>query len=253
MMKLTILLLATMTIMPGLFAQNGHSPFRKNYARLGIQNIGKKLDATLSPGSNILKGNTGTTTGFVFEKGRIFYFIPASKAKRINAGLDWTILSITYNPSAKAWKDYIVANSSSYTTNDFEAKFVGSISTKIGPAISINPVQDLVIDLRGQASIGAYIIGPLYESTATGTDNAFYPYKEDVNASGIKKFTQYLSTTGIKPNVGATVRWRSVGLAVDYSPGKVKMNYTKRNNGVETTGTENVTLNSMQVKLNLTL
>ncbi|MFT4094357.1 MAG: hypothetical protein QM640_12025, partial [Niabella sp.] len=81
-----------------------------------------------------------------------------------------------------------------------------------------------------------YAMGPLYESVNSATEYVFYPYRENEDASDSGSITQYLSTTGIKPNFGATVRWRSIGLSADYSPGNVKMIYTTVNNGVETSG-----------------
>jgi hypothetical protein len=243
-------LLSLLLIFSATLTHAQRSPFRKGYTRLGIQTIGCSLDHSISPGDNILKGNTGAGIGFVLEKGHVFYFIPSSKARLINAGIDWTIFSITYNSSVKAWKDYSAVNSG-LSADDFTAKLIGSISTKIGPVVSVNPVQDLVIDLRVQASLGAYFVGPMYEPLNNNEDY-FYPYNDDADQTGFKKFTQYLSTTGIKPNIGLTARWRGIGLAADYSPGKVNMKYTEGNNNVETTGNAKVSLNSMQAKLSLT-
>lgn len=247
-MKPFTLLILLITIGNITLAQDGHSPFRKGYTRLGIQTLGGKLDNSLSPGNNIRRGNLGTGTGFVLERGRIFYFIPANKARFINAGIDWTIFSFTYNASAKQWDQYAAARSTG--GEDFAMPFVASASTKAGAVISLNPVQDLVIDLRGQASFGAYYIGPKYDPL-NDSDDYFYTYIDNAENSGIKKLTQYLATS-IKPNLGATVRWRGIGVAVDYSPGKTKMNYTQSENGTETTGTDKVSLNTMQVKLSLT-
>lgn len=231
-------------------AQNGRSPFRKRYTRLGIQTLGKDLDGALSPKDNMLSGNFGTALGFVFEKGHIFYFIAPDRAKLFNAGLDWTVLSLTYNNSANSWNNYS-ATATGYNKEDFTAKFAGSVATRLGPVLSVNPVQDLVLDLRLQALLGVYVLGPMYES-ASGND-AFYTYKEDASATGFKKITGYLSNTAIKPDVGVSVRWRAIGIAMDYAPGKVNAAYTETTGGIVVTGRQKLPLNSLQVKLNLTL
>ncbi|MFT4092339.1 MAG: hypothetical protein QM640_01775, partial [Niabella sp.] len=162
---ITISLLLT----AGSKAQNASSPFRKGYTRLGIQAIGESLDNQLSPEANILSGRQGTSLGFVLEKGHIFYFIPEHSAKMFNAGLDWTILSASYNASKKAWATY-VADNTGYTDEDFTAKFVATLSTKIGPVITINPAEGLIIDVRGQIGVGVYAMGPLYESVNSATE-----------------------------------------------------------------------------------
>ncbi|SDC13279.1 hypothetical protein [Niabella drilacis] len=234
--------------------QGSTSPFRKGYIRLGIQLPGKSLDHMLSPKENMVRGNFGNDIGFNIEKGHIFYFIPAGRAKTINAGLDWTVISVSGTPTAKSWKNYTRANTS-YVNEDFTSKLFLSLATKAGPVVSINPVQDLVIDVRVQASLGVYGLGPVYEHYADDrydpeTLNAFYPYPYDEEATGIKPFTQAFHAA-IRPNIGASVKWRSIGLAADYSPGNINMKYREVTNGAGSTGEQKITMNTFQVKLSL--
>ncbi|MGJ7030019.1 hypothetical protein [Niabella hirudinis] len=230
--------------------QSPSSPFRKGYTRLGIQLPGNKLEYSLSPKENALKGNFGSDMGFVFEKGRLFYFISKDKAKLINAGIDWTILALNATITGNSWKDY-VKNTTGYADDEFTSKLVASVATKAGPVLSINPVQDLVIDVRAQVSLGAYAIGPVYESySADGStlNNAFYPFDYNEDATGIKTVTQGFHTI-LKPNIGATVRWRGIGLAADVSPGNFNMKYKAIENGTESMGEQKVPFNTFQVKL----
>lgn len=251
-MKPTILLVLTTILAVHVMAQNDRSPFRKKYVRIGIQTIGNgTLDNALNPGDNITKGNLGAGLGGVFEAGRNFYFIGKDKAKLLNVGIDWTFFSASVNPSAKAWDKY--AETSGYDKEDFTAKLAISVATKVGPVVSINPVQDLVVDVRAQASLGAYILGPMYEHYENNTPtDTFYASENDKEATGIKKVTQ-LFATSIRPNIGVTARWRAIGLALDYAPGNIKMKYNRIDNGVETNGKAEVPANSMQVKLSFTL
>lgn len=258
-MKSFILLLAAFLTAAAASAQNNSSPFRKGYTRLGIQLPGNAVDNTLSLKANMIKGNWGNDLGFVFEKGLIFYFIGKEKARLFNVGLDWTVVSFGFTSTAKSWKTY-AANTTGYVAGDIGAKMLLSAASKLGPVFSINPVKDLVIDVRAQASLGAYGIGPVYEAydkteagydiVADGIKNAFYPYPHNEDATGIKQVTQAFHTL-IKPNIGATVRWRGIGLSADYSPGNLKMKYKAVDNGVESTGESTVAMNTFQVKLSL--
>jgi len=252
MKRLFLLLSATALTVCVTWAQDARSPFRKGYTRLGLQLPGNRLDNTLSPKENILKGNLGNDQGYTLETGRLFYFLPASSVNLFNVGLDWTIFSATFTPTTKSWDNY-ADKTTGYSKEDFSTKLMASVATKLGPVLSINPVQDLIIDVRAQASLGVYAIGPVYESFDNtegidGPTNAFYTFPNDPEASGAKSVTQGFNTL-LKPNIGATVRWRGIGLAADYSPGKLNMKYKAIDNGVESTGEQKVPLNTFQLKL----
>lgn len=243
--QLGLLLFVVLLLAIKADSQNGRSPFRRGYFRVGIQTTNEKLDNNLSVKDNILKGNFGAGTGFTLESGHIYYFIPPKKAKLIDAGIDWTIFSIAFNSSEKKWNAYEAANN--YSDIDFIGKMLVSFSTRIGPVISFNPVENLIIDVRAQVSAGVYIIGPMYESSEEPI--SFYTYRDKDNATGLKKFSQYASNTGIKPNLGISVRRKWLGIAMDYSPGKVNVFYTAKDNNVTATGVKKVPMNTFQLKL----
>ena len=242
MKKLPLLLLA-LTALSHLQAQEAfHSPFRKgSYTRLGINNMSAVLNQSLTPKQNMVAGNFGADMGFVFEKGRIFYFMPKTQKSFINVGLDWTVISLTYNSNKKQWANYAAAEPEAVTS-----PLIATISTKLGPVISINPVQDLVIDIRAQVAAIGGVVGPMYE----GKTHAVVMAKD--TAEKVMDLVKSMPN-GLKPNIGATIRWRSIGLSADYSPGKLKMNYNAKDNGIETTGKESVPFNTFQIKLSFTM
>lgn len=189
--------------------------FRKGgYARIGISAIGNKVNNSQSIRSNMEAGNFGTNIGFALEAGRIYYFAPRKVRTLVNYGLDWTIFSASYDPSGKQWKDYKKANN--LEDLEFAVPAVISLKTKLGPAVSFNPAELLVIDLRAQLSAGLYLLGPEFSSDNYVLD----PYNE--SNKGLGKIA-----SAIKPNFGITVRRGVIGLAFDYSPGKIKGRFTE--------------------------
>src|SRR5690554_7442266 len=71
--------------------------FRKGYLRLGISSqLDGEPNNSLSPASNVSEGQLGATLGYTLELGRKFYFNNSS-AMPLRYGLDWTIISLTYN------------------------------------------------------------------------------------------------------------------------------------------------------------
>ncbi|MFT4019647.1 MAG: hypothetical protein QM668_21970, partial [Agriterribacter sp.] len=133
------------------------TPFKTKYTRLGINMLGNNLDPSLSPAHNVMNGNSGAGISFVLETGRIFYFLKKSRERLINAGLDWTFFSLSYNPVKKNWKNYAetVGKPDAEITGILPfggggtTPFIGSIASRLGPVVAINPVQKLVIELRG--------------------------------------------------------------------------------------------------------
>lgn len=218
------------------------SHFRKGgYTRLGLNFLGDDLDNTLSAKSNILASRFGGKMGFVLEKGKVFYFMSKSKPSVVNVGLDWTILSVTFNPSKKSWNNYISETGGSNAM--VSMPFTASLSSKLGPVVSINPVEKLVIDVRAQVAAGIYAFGPEYSTD----DYSFVALKGDA-----EKIGDY-ATISFKPNLGVTVRRAGIGLAFDYSPGKVNTSYTESTGDTDTYGEADIEANNFQVKLSLTL
>ncbi|MFT3949241.1 MAG: hypothetical protein QM763_19915 [Agriterribacter sp.] len=240
------------------FAQNDtttkvwKSPFKKGYLRLGINTVGKKLNNTLSPKDNVMQGNLGAGIGFVFEAGHIFYFLKKTPGRKINVGLDWTIISLTYNEARKKWENYAIANGQSDAAivgiipksggdDKKTSPLIASISTKLGPTVAFNVVEKLVIEVRAQVSAGINSYLMQYED-----DNYIF---ETIDESRDAKPSDLLLPS-IKPNVGITVRRGRLGLAFDYSPGKANMSYSFGDDRNDTYGKMKVPFNSIQLKFN---
>jgi hypothetical protein len=149
-MKLKVLLLPLLTMAFLQVHAQQRSVFRSGYVRLGINKLGDDLSNSLSPKENVFDGRYGATSGYIFEFGHAYYFRNKEKAKGINFGLDWTILSLTYNKIDK-WEDYATASRIAGAYVD-GTKIAASISSKLGPVISINPVEKLVLDFRFQVA-----------------------------------------------------------------------------------------------------
>ena len=254
-MKTFKFLICALLLFSQLYAQNERSAFRRGYIRFGISSLGGSLDNSLSPKENVFKGNYGASSGYVFESGHNFYFKPRTYKGKINFGLDWTILSVTYNKMDE-WNGYGDAQQASVSMEG--ADFSASLATKLGPVISINPVEKLVIDVRIQAAaIGRVTPFEYYENEGNTGFKSFVFYNhggedinQDLDAATIKSRLSF----GIGTNFGVTVRRKAIGLSVDYSSVKAKTNYDAHE-GEEnhSYGEQKIPTNSFQVKLSFTL
>jgi hypothetical protein len=237
-----------------LHAQNERSVFRKGYSRLGMSTLGNSLDNSLSPKENVFNGNYGAGSGYVFESGHIYYFKPKTYKGKINYGLDWTILSATYNKLNK-WNAYS-NNASEIQING--ASFSLSAATKLGPVISFNPVEKLVIDARFQVTAAGRITPFEYYENENKPDYrsfSFYNYgQEDVDenydASSVKNIVAF----GMGTNFGISIRRKAIGVAIDYTSINAKTQYDAYEGEEDHSyGTQKIPTHSFQVKLSLTL
>lgn len=249
-MKTLTLLICALFILSIAHAQNERSVFRKGYQRLGISTLGNNLDKNLSPKENVFNGNYGAGIGFVFESGHIYYFKPKSYKGKINYGLDWTLLSATYNKLNK-WNTY--SNGAGKTIID-GASFSASLASKLGPVLSINAVEKLVIDVRLQLVATGRVTPFEYyenENDPNYRSFAFYDYgQEDVdesyNASSIKNMVAF----GMGTNFGITVRRQAVGVSLDYTSVKANTNYDAyEGEANHSYGKQKIPTNSLQLKL----
>src|SRR4051812_35864065 len=149
-MKIKCLVLAMAICMSLNLNAQKRSVFRPGYVRLGLTRLGDQLDNRLSPKENIFDGRYGTSDGYVFEFGNIYYFNKRESKNPVNLGLDWTILSFTYNKMDK-WDDYARAalSPNAFIEGD---KLAGSVSSKLGPDLSFNLGEKVVLDLRFQVA-----------------------------------------------------------------------------------------------------
>jgi len=203
------------------------SPFRKGYLRLGISHFGSALDNAMDPLSNLSKGNWGLQTGYVLERGRTYYF-GLGRPGIIKAGIDWTQLGINFNQVDKEHLSAYAASGSSAGTDEENGVSV-LMYMKLGPSVSFNPVDFLVVDLRAQVMGGIALNKLNYPDLELPSDKI---------------------NTVVMPSFGATVRWKFIGVAVDYMTGNPQYHY---NDASTDDAKAKFKTNIFQVKLNLTL
>ena len=138
------------------------SRLSRGYLRLGFSNFGQELNDDLSNFSvddggmandatmlgNLMDGRYGAKRGYVLEFGRNYYFNQNSLLPLFDTkiGLDWTQLSLTYNELD--WSPLIERDRAAGYEVDDMSFFAVSASSKIGPVISINFINKLVLDVR---------------------------------------------------------------------------------------------------------
>ncbi|RZJ89398.1 MAG: hypothetical protein EOO20_11100 [Chryseobacterium sp.] len=238
-----------------LIAQE-RSAFRSGYLRLGINKLGNELDYSLSPKENIFDNRYGAGTGYVFEFGHIYYFKNRQNNTLLNFGLDWTILSLNYNKMEK-WKDYAKASGAPENAIDGEA-IAAAISSKLGPTLSINPIEKLIVDVRFQVAPTLRFFDFGYDESTSDSEGRYFYFindnesfvDEDVDSESIKNRLAF----GVATGFGITLRRKALGLSLDYMSGKVNSNYDAYDTKTgKTFGKEKTRANTMQFKLSFTL
>jgi hypothetical protein len=216
------------------------TPFKRGYIRLGLNMLGSDLNPSLSPLENIKKGNLGADNGYTLEFGHIFYFLSRKKQRIFNAGLDWTIISLAYNPLDR-WKGYASQRNENV---DLGTPLHASATSKLGPVIAVNPVSKLVIEARFQLTYALHYSAFDYY-VEKDNDQSYEFWLDDEN---------YFNTRGMGTNIGATVRYGFIGLAVDLSNAKIPTTfYLSQNGQQETSNTEKIAYKHIQLKLSFTL
>lgn len=246
-----LLLLGLLSTGVHLFAQE-RSPFRNGYMRLGLNKLGNDLNLSLSPKENVFDGRYGAKTGYVFEFGRIYYFKNRDEAKTVNYGLDWTILSLNYN-KMDDWENYGDNAGAPFADVD-GTKIAAAISTKIGPVISLNPVEKLVIDVRFQIAPIWRFFDLSYSEEEESGEGRYFSFindaQEDFDGESVKNRIGF----GVATSYGITVRRRALGLSLDYVSGKVKSTYEAFDNvSGDSFGKAKIPANNLQFKLSFTL
>ena len=255
-MKTIKILICAVLFFTQLHAQNSRSAFRKGYQRIGISTLGNKLDNNLSPKENVFNGNFGAGTGFVFESGHIYYFKSTKSNSKINYGLDWTITSITYN-KLNGWDDYANASGAEDVTVN-GSKISMAFASKLGPVVSFNPVEKLVIDVHFQVAPVARVTDMDYvknEGQPNFTSFSFYNYgQEEIDQNYDAKSFKNILSFGVGTNFGISVRRKAIGLALDYTSVNAKTNYDAyEGEDNHTFGKEKISTHSLQLKLSLSL
>ena len=254
MLKIKLLFSMLLLLAAATLNAQERSAFRSGYLRVGLNTLGEDLDIILSPKQNIFNGNYGASRGYVFEFGRIFYFGSKATKSIINLGLDWTILSFNYNKLDK-WEAYGNSNASQNVYTD-GTKIAGAISSKLGPVLSLNLIEKVVIDGRFQLAPMLRFYDFSYsanEGLPTEQYFSFTNYAEEdlqdgFDAESVKNRLAF----GIARSIGVTLRRKTLGLSVDYVIGDVKSNYEAIVDGSATSGKIKIPAKNMQVKLNFT-
>ncbi|MFT3948274.1 MAG: hypothetical protein QM763_14985 [Agriterribacter sp.] len=216
------------------------SPFKRGYIRLGIDKLGGSLNTAVAPAENVHDGNFGAGNGYTLEFGHIFYFLGRKKQRIFNAGLDWTIISLAYNPLDK-WEDYA---SQRNEIVDLGTPLHASATSKLGPVIAINPADKLVIEARFQLTYALHYNALSYY--VNDGNNEDYDFEFDGDS--------YFDNKGMGTNIGATLRYGFFGFAVDFSNAKIPTTYYLRQNGQQgANSSEKMPYKHLQVKLSFTL
>lgn len=226
-MKSQILLLAMACCSCLHLHSQERSPFRAGYLRLGINSLGETLKNDASPKANIFAGRYGAGTGYVFEFGHIYYFKKREVKNLINYGLDWTILSLTYN-KMDGWEEYARASGAQNADID-GTKIAGALSSRIGPTVSFNAIEKLIIDLRLQISPTVRFFDFAYFEDELSSDGRYFSFinyeqssvDEEFDSEAVKNRLAF----GVSTGVGITVRRKAIGLSLDYLSGKVNSHY----------------------------
>jgi len=235
-------------------AQNNNYEFPNRYWKLGIASLGSKLDNGLSPKDNVFDGRLGANSGFVLESGHIYYF--GSRDKNLNYGLDWTIVSLTYNKLGK-WDAYATAAGQSPSETIDGKKIAVSAATKIGPIVSFNPIEKLIIDAHFQVAPTWRLFDLDYlensGSEEAGRGFSFKNYgQQNTDENFDTESAKNRIAFGLATNFGITVRRGVIGLSLDYVTGKSNISYDAFDgNGNETFGKNKIPVKSLQLKLAL--
>ena len=255
--KIIILFLWTVSHITILFAQHERPLFRKGSQHIGINMLGNKLNNNLSPKDNVFKGNFGASTGFVFECGHIYYFKPVKDQKtKFNYGIDWTISSMTYN-KLNGWKTY--GNSSGAEMVVLDGSLISAaVSTKLGPIISFNPVESLIINLHFQVAPTARVTNFEYYENEDKPDKrsfSFFNYGEEATDPGFDASSfKNIIAFGLGSNFGISVRRKAFGFAFDYNLVNANTNYDAyEGEDNHSFGKQKIKTNFVQLKLSLSL
>lgn len=254
MKKCYLLLVLSFLLIGGTNGQS-RSAFRSGYLRLGLNALGGDLKFDQSPKQNVFNGNYGAAQGYVLEMGRIFYFQDRGLISPLNYGIDWTYFSLNYN-ELDQWDAYGAASATPYFTGG-EALAIAA-STKIGPVVSFNLVEKVVVDARIQlAPTFRFFDVSYYETDEEGIETRSFSFTDDLSGENDDNYdSESLPNRvgfGVQTNFGLTLRRKAIGIALDVVSGSVKNRYQAYENGSYTFGKEKIKVTNFQVKLSLTL
>jgi hypothetical protein len=216
--------------------------FKTGYARLGISFPGTAPNVSQTAFDNFQNGTMGEGLGYRFDIGHIFYFLDRKQPRKVNVGLDWTILSLRY-AKIDQWNNY--QPKPGYTLEIDDLSMTVSANTKLGPVVAFNPIGKLVIEGRAQLTYG---LNGMYFSLDEYDENYdsrqyFGTVAEEFGDVGL----------GFGSSFGVTARWGFIGLALDYSQSKLPVLYEAYEAGGEDiSGSHKYPFKSLDLKLSFT-
>jgi hypothetical protein len=254
-MKIKLLLAVILLSVTFQLNAQERSAFRAGYLRLGINQLGEPLDQSMSPIRNIFDSRYGASEGFAFEFGRIFYVGGKDHQGFLNLGLDWTMLSLNYNKMDK-WEEY-GENSGAETVSIGGKKIALSASTKLGPVLSINLLEKIVIDARFQLAPTLRFFDFSYRENEGMTSERYFNftnYSREIEENGFDaESVKNRLAFGLAKSFGVTLRRKAIGVSADYITGDVKSYYEAINSNFgEANGKDKIPFQSVQITLNLT-
>ena len=165
---------------------SGGSDFGKFYLRVGASFMNSDLATELNGGDP--DGDYTVSTGVNLEIGRYFFLHADPVADLFKIGLDASFLSLGYNPIK--WSD---PDDPGYTENTD----LSTVSVKLGPVISFNPLPDFYAD--------AFVkLAPTLLTSVTNIDEM--------------EETPF----ALRSDVGVNLRYKKVTVTAGYESGKFK-------------------------------
>lgn len=254
-MKIKLLLAVILLMVSAQLNAQEKSAFRAGYLRLGINELGDPLDQTMSPIRNVFDSRFGAAQGLALEFGRIYYFGGKDYRGFLNLGLDWTMLSLNYS-KLNQWQEY--GDQSGAETIAIGGKKIAlAASTKLGPVLSLNLIENIVIDARFQLAPTLRFFDFNYSENQGMPSERYFSFtnysreamENDFNAESIKNRVSF----GLARSFGLTLRRQSLGVSADYISGDVKNFYDAINpNFGSANGKDKMPFHTMQFTLNLT-
>lgn len=216
-------------------SKKGHtekSVFRKGYLRLGLNapmgHFSANPDLAMPLYKNVAQsGGMGASAGAVLEVGHYYYFNKEDEGP-VKYGLDWTIVSVSYNPLS--WGEEV-------ESVDATAAYFFGISSKLGPVVSYSFAE------KGLLSVYAKV------APTVMLGNVDYGYSTD------DRNEEFLidgeAAFGVKANFGVTIGYGAGSLSLDFDAGSTKMSYYYNNGDISGNNKEKMPASSLQLKLGL--
>jgi len=253
-MKIKLLLAAVLLLVTVQLNAQERSAYRAGYLRLGVNILGDPLLNALSPKENIFEGRYGASGGYVFEFGRIFYFGKKNSKSFAKLGLDWTFLSLNYNKMDK-WDEY-GQKSGAKTLSITGQKIAASGSTKLGPVLSLNLFEKVVVDARFQIAPTVRYFDFAYSENQGLTNQRYFNFinysgENEVDGFEAKSLKNRLAF-GVARSAGLTLRRKGLGISADYIKGNVKSTYDAYDHSQRSNGKEKIKSKTLQFTLNFT-